>query len=100
MWQIAYENTETRAQERASVEEFGRALMVLAAGALLGLAVALPYDQLLGLPDSTGAILGSVVWVTLLGTRQLGGVAGAAEWDNLPERTGAHFTLPNGYPIV
>lgn len=52
--------------ELLGVEELGKVLLWLAAGALLGVAVAVPYDRLLGLPSATGALLRSAVWVILL----------------------------------
>ena len=64
-------------RERVDVELIGKALLVLAAGGLLGLMVALPYDRLLGLPDSTGTFLGAAVWFVLLGAFQVGGARDA-----------------------
>ena len=62
-------NTNWAAQNGASVEikVLGKALLWLAAGGLLGLLVALPYDRLLGLPSATSTVLASVVGAVLLG---------------------------------
>jgi hypothetical protein len=100
MLEIEYTHTDTRVCPRVRGVELGKALALLAAGVLLGLAAALPYDRLLGLPGSTGTILGSVVWVVLLGTRQLGGVAGPAAPDDLPARARAYLCPFNGFPPI
>jgi hypothetical protein len=67
------ERTYLHTQTTGSVEleALGKGLVVLAIGALLGLAVVLPYDRLLGLPGSIGSILGTAVWIALLGWQQL-----------------------------
>ena len=67
--------------KRVDVEMIGKALVVLAAGGLLGLAVALPYDRLLGLPKPTGTVLGAGVWLVLLGVFQVGGTRDAVVWE-------------------
>ena len=71
---------DTRTDKRFDVEALGKVLVNLSAGALLGLAVALPYDRLLGLPGSTGTILAAAVWAALLGVLQMGRIKGAVEW--------------------
>jgi len=71
---------DTRTDKRIDIETLGKVLIGLAAGALLGLAVALPYDRLLGLPGSTGTILGMAVWAALLGVLHIGRIRGAVEW--------------------
>jgi hypothetical protein len=60
-------NWTTRADVSVEVKVLGKALLWLAAGGLLGLLVALPYDRLLGAPSATGTVLASVVWAVLLG---------------------------------
>ena len=66
MFEFKYLNTQARESIRLAV--LGRGLVWLATGGLLGLVVALPYDRLLGLPSSTGTILGALVWAGLLGS--------------------------------
>jgi hypothetical protein len=67
-----------------------RALLLLAAGALLGLAVALPYDRLLGLPASTKSVLGAVVWFVLIGAFQADGLKDAVAWEEGPAGSDVH----------
>lgn len=70
----------TRTDKRIDIEALTKVLIGLSAGALLGLIVALPYDRLLGLPDSTGTILGAAVWAALLGVLHVGRMRGAVAW--------------------
>jgi hypothetical protein len=70
---------ETQTEKRIDIEDLGRALVWLSAGALLGLAVALPYDRLLGLPGSTGTLLGAAVWGVLLVTLHADRIRGAGD---------------------
>jgi hypothetical protein len=67
MYRTRNTNWTTRNTLSVDVKVLGKALLWLAAGGLLGLAVALPYDRLLGLPSATGTVLASVVWAVLLG---------------------------------
>ena len=78
MLECTYIDTQT--DKRIDIEALGWGLVWLAVGALLGLAVALPYDRLLGLPGSTGTLLGAAVWVALLGVLHVGRIKGAVEW--------------------
>jgi hypothetical protein len=82
MIECAYVDLQTRKQ--IDVDQVGKALIWLAAGALLGLAVALPYDRLLGLPGSTGTFLGAAVWAALLGALHAGRMGGVIEWQEPP----------------
>jgi hypothetical protein len=82
---------DTRTEKQVDIEALGWGLVRLAAGALLGLAVALPYDRLLGLPGSTGTILGAAVGAALLGVLHAGRIRGAVEWDaDWVDPTGEH----------
>jgi hypothetical protein len=71
----------TQTEKRIDVEEWGRALIWLSIGGLLGLAVALPYDRLLGLPGSIGTFLAAAVWGVLLVTFHASRNRGAVEWE-------------------
>jgi hypothetical protein len=53
--------------DTGTAEMLCKALVALAAGALLGVLVAVPYDRLIGLPASACTILRSAVSVALLG---------------------------------
>lgn len=65
-----YVHLDTPREKSFEVEELGQALVWLAVGGLLGLAVAVPYDRMLGLPSETGTVLASAVWIALLGLPQ------------------------------
>ena len=67
MYRTRNTNWTTRNDLPLDVKGLGKVLLWLAAGGLLGVLVALPYDRLLGLPTATGAVLASVVWSVLLG---------------------------------
>jgi hypothetical protein len=93
MIEIERTDIDTQTTPGVEFEALGKALVWLAFGALLGLAVALPYDRLLGLPDSTGTILGSVVWVILLGRTHAGRGWGAKELEDHLDRVRGETTL-------
>ena len=81
------------------IEELSQALMWLATGALLGVIVAMPYDRLLGLPGSTGTVLGSAVWCVLLGVLHMGRVrtsfgTGEERRPTGDEVAGLHLSAP------
>jgi hypothetical protein len=85
-----------RTEKRIDIETLGWGLVWLAVGALLGLAVALPYDRLLGLPGSAGTLLSAAVWIALLGVFHVGRIKGVVEWrEDLCDPTGQNH--PENY---
>jgi hypothetical protein len=73
----SYTNVQTT---QDGILELVKALLLLSGGALLGLAVALPYERLLGLPASTKSVLGAAVWFVLIGAFQVDG-KDAVDWE-------------------
>lgn len=67
-------------------------LIALGTGALLGVLVAVPYDQVIGLSESTCTILRSAVSVAVLGSLNTGRLRDLTyRADETPERTPGSF---------
>jgi hypothetical protein len=62
----------THINNRGEGETVWHVLVALGIGALLGVLVAVPYDQLIGLSEPTCTLLRSVVSVAVLGGLDLG----------------------------
>lgn len=73
MFQTERIEINTRMDQRIGIQELCQALLWLGAGGLLGTLVALPYDQLLGVPGAVRTLAGAVVWCALLGASQMPG---------------------------